>query len=82
MDHINNNDIKEMVLLYIIKSLGAYISAIKDKEEDEALVYYEGIIYGQLQIATALKIITSDDLTNVYVTILDHKCRSDLKFLK
>lgn len=76
MNQINNKDIGETVLLYIIKSLGAYVGAIKDKEEDEAMVYYEGIIYGQLQIATALKIITSEDLTNVYVTILDYKCRN------
>lgn len=81
MNQINNNDIKQTILLYIIKSLGAYVSAIKEKEDDEAIVYYEGIIYGQLQVATALKIITNDDLTNVYVTILDYKCNNESPLL-
>lgn len=73
MDH---NSMKEIILLYIIKSLGAYVSAIKENEETEALAYYEGMIYGQLQIAVAQKIITNGDLTNIYITILDYKSKN------
>lgn len=66
--------LKEIVFLNLIYSYGDYVKAIKEDQTDtELLEYTEGIVFGQLKIALDLKLISQDDLSNVYHSIIDYK---------
>ncbi|MFQ9923802.1 MAG: hypothetical protein ACLRVU_09820 [Beduini sp.] len=66
--------LKEIVFLNLIHSYGSYVQAMQEDRSDlELLEYCEGIIFGQLKIALDLKIISQDDLSNVYHSIMEYK---------
>ncbi len=66
--------VKEIVFLNLILSLGNYVEAIKEEPTNiEILEYCEGIIFGELKIILDLKLITVDDLSSVYRTLIDYR---------
>lgn len=66
--------VKEIVFLNLILSLGNYVKAIKEEPTNiEILEYCEGIIFGELKIILDLKLITVDDLSSVYRTLIDYR---------
>ena len=66
--------LKEIIFINLIYSLGDYVKAVKEDPTDvELLEYCEGIIFGQLKMALDLKFISSDDLSNVYHSIMEYK---------
>lgn len=74
MDHIKLEDLREIILINIILSLGGFVRAIhEDPTDTEIIEYSEGIVFGQLTIAVTLGIITTEDLSNVYRTITDYR---------
>ncbi len=74
MDYIKLEDLREIVFLNLILSLGNYVKAIReDPTNMEILEYCEGVVYGQLKVILDLKLITSYDLSNVYRTITDYR---------
>lgn len=66
--------LKEIVFLNLISSYGDYVKAIKEDQTNvEVMEYCEGIIFGQLKMALDLKVLSQDDLSNVYHSIIDYK---------
>lgn len=79
MDHIKIEDLKEIILINIISSLGSFVQAVhEDPTDTEIIEYSEGVIFGQLTIAVTLGIITTDDLSNVYRTLADYRVKKIL----
>lgn len=74
MDYIKLEDLREVILINIISSLGGFVQAVhEDSTDTEIIEYSEGIIFGQLTIAVTLGIITQTDLSNVYRTLTEYR---------
>lgn len=74
MDYIKLEDLREIILINIISSLSGFVKVVcEDPTDTEIIEYSEGIVFGQLTIAMTLGIISTDDLSSVYRTLIDYR---------
>lgn len=70
---MGDNNMKKAIFIQIINSMSEYVSACLDNQLSELKEYLAGRLAGQLNIACSLKLITGQEFSDAYISILGHQ---------